>query len=385
MKIVDMKVFVLGCSWRNLVVVKLYTDEGVTGLGECTIQNREEGVRGYLEGAKHRHVLGTDPFNTEDLCMRMYRNDFFRGGVIACSAMSAVETACWDIVGKVLGQPVYRLLGGKCHEKVKAYANGWYTVQREPQAFAERAKVVVAKGYKALKVDPFGGGTYELDRHEKIRSIELVEAIRAAVGPDVEIFIEGHGRFSVATAVAIGRELERFDPGWFEEPVPPEDTASMRKVMDKVNIPIATGERLYTHHGFRELFEMRAADIIQPDVLHTGGLMEMKKIAAGADAHYIVVAPHNSNGPICTAASVHFAFCTTNFKIQECFDDFADPWVLEAVSGYPKVVDGYFLPPDKPGLGVEIHEEVFAEHPYKPGHFNLWDPNWQRRQYAGGD
>ena len=257
MKIVDMKVFVLGCSWRNLVIIKLYTDEGVTGLGECTIQNREEGVRGYLEGAKHRHVLGTNPFNTEDLWMRMYRNDFFRGGVIACSAMSAVETACWDIVGKVLGQPIYKLLGGKCHEKVKAYANGWYTVQREPQAFAERAKVVVAKGYKALKVHPFGGGTYELDRKGKLRSIELVEAIRGAVGPDVEIFIEGHGRFSVATAVAIGRELERYDPGRFEEPVPPEDTASMRKVMDKVNIPIATGERLYTHHGFRELFEMR--------------------------------------------------------------------------------------------------------------------------------
>lgn len=382
MKIVDLKVFVLGTSWRNLVFAKLYTDEGITGVGEATIQNREEGVAAYLEGSKHRHVIGTDPFDIEDLWTRMYRNDFFRAGVIACSAMSAVEMACWDIVGKAVGQPVYRLLGGRCHEKIKAYANGWYTVAREPKAFSERVKVVLDKGYKAFKVDPFGGGGYELDRSEKIKSIALIEALRETVGPDVEIFIEGHGRFSASTAIEMARELEKFNPGWFEEPVPPEDIPSLARVTARSNIPIATGERFYTRHGYRELFEARAADIIQPDVSHAGGIMEMKKIAATADCHYITVAPHNSNGPVCTAASVHFDFCNPTTKVQECFDDFADPWVSEAVVGYPKVQDGYFYPPDKPGLGVELNEKVFEAHPYKRGFFNLWDPDWHKRQFA---
>lgn len=383
MKIVDLKVFVMGTSWRNLVFVKLYTDEGITGLGEATIQNREEGVTGYLEGAKHRHVIGSDPFDIEDLWLRMYRNDFFRAGVIACSAMSAVEIACWDIVGKALGQPVYKLLGGRCHEKVKAYANGWYTVERDPKQFAERVKVVLAKGYRALKVDPFGAGEYEMERGERLKSIALVEAIRDAVGPDVEIFIEGHGRFSARTAIGIGKDLERFDPGWFEEPVPPEDIPSLVGVTERSDIPIATGERLYTRHGFREVFELRAADIIQADVIHAGGILEMKKIAAAADTHYMVMAPHNSNGPVATAASVHFDFCTTNVKTQECFDDFADPWVREAIPGYPRTVNGYFLPPEKPGLGVELNEGVVAEHPYKQGFFNLWAKDWQKRQFAG--
>jgi galactonate dehydratase len=384
MKIVDMKVFLMGTSWRNLVFIKLYTDEGITGVGEATIQNREEGVAGYLEGAKHRHVVGSDPFNIEDLWARMYRNDFFRAGVIACTAMSAVEMACWDIVGKAVKQPVYRILGGQCHDRIKAYANGWYTVARDPKMFADRVQVVLDKGYKALKLDPFGAGGYELDGTEKKKSIAIVEAVRKAVGTDVEIFIEAHGRFSVATAVEMGKQLQEFDPGWFEEPVPPEDALSMLKVKEKVDIPIATGERLYTRHGFREVFEFRSTDIIQADVSHAGGILEMKKIAAAADCHYMSMAPHNSSGPVNTTASVHFDFGTPNMKVQECFDDFADPWVTEAVIGYPKVVDGYFLPPDRPGLGVELNEKVIAAHPYKAGFFNLWANDWQKRQFVAG-
>ncbi|HPC44789.1 MAG TPA: mandelate racemase/muconate lactonizing enzyme family protein, partial [Candidatus Latescibacteria bacterium] len=219
MRITDVKPLVLGTSWRNIIFIKVETDEALTGIGEATIQNREEGVLGYLEGAKRRHVIGSDPFNVEDLWLRMYRNDFWRNGVIATTVMSAVEIACWDIIGKATGQPVYRLLGGQAHEKLKAYANGWYTVEREPQQFAARAKTVTAKGYKALKVDPFGPGTYEMSRQEIMKSLELVAAIRDAVGPDVEIFIEGHGRFSPRTAIQIGKQLEEFNPGWYEEPV----------------------------------------------------------------------------------------------------------------------------------------------------------------------
>lgn len=382
MKITDVKPLVMGLSWRNLIFIKVETDEGITGIGEATIQNREEGVLGYLEGAKRRHVIGSDPFNVEDLWLRMYRNDFWRNGVIATTVMSAVEIACWDIIGKVLNQPVYRLLGGQAHPRLKAYANGWYTVAREPAQFAERAKGVVAKGYKALKVDPFGPGFYEMSREEIVRSLDLVAAIRDAVGPDVEIFIEGHGRFSPRTAIQIGKQLEEFDPGWYEEPVPPENVLALKQVHDQVNIPIAAGERWFTRYMFPEFINSGAVDIIQADITHAGGFLEMKKIAAMADAQYRVMAPHNSNGPVCTAASIHFGFCTTNYKVQEIFDDFVEPWVKQAVPGVPNVVNGYVELPTGPGLGISLNEDLIKEYPYKEGFFNLFDDDWQKRQFA---
>jgi len=381
-KITGVEPLVLGTSWRNLIFLKVKTDEGLVGVGECTLQNREEGVLGYLPGAVRRHVIGSDPFNVEDLWLRMYRNDFWRGGPIAATVMSGVEIACWDIIGKALGQPVWRLLGGRCHEKVKAYANAWYTVERTPQEFAKRVQVVLGKGYKALKVDPFGPGALELTREEKVRSVELVAAIRDAVGPEVEIFVEMHGRFSAAAAIELAHLLEPYRPGWIEEPCPPEDIPSLKKVAERVSVPVATGERYFTRYGFREVIESGAPDILQPDVTHAGGLLEMKKIAALADVRSMVMAPHNSNGPVCTAASVHFDFCTTNLKVQECFDDFSETWVVEAVPGTPRPRDGYFYLPEKPGLGISLNEDLIKEHPYKEGFFNMWERDWHKRQFA---
>ena len=262
MKIVAVEPFVVGTSWRNLVFVRVKTDEGLEGVGECTLQNRHEGVLGFLKGAVRRHVLGSDPFNIEDLWLRMYRNDFWRGGDIALSVLSSIELACWDIVGKAVGQPVYRLLGGQCRDKVRAYANAWYTTARKPQEFARLAKGVVEKGYTAMKVDPFGPGALELSHKERDRAIDLVAAIREAVGPEIDIFIEMHGRFSAATAIEIARLLEPYHPGWIEEPCPPEDIPSLRKVAARVNIPVATGERYSTRYGFREVLETGAPDII---------------------------------------------------------------------------------------------------------------------------
>jgi galactonate dehydratase len=380
-KITAVEPVVLGTSWRNLIFLKVKTDDGLVGIGECTLQNREEGVLGYLQGAVRRHVIGSDPFNIEDLWLRMYRNEFWRGGVIATTVMSGVEIACWDIIGKALGQPVWRILGGRCHEKIKAYANAWYTVERQPEEFARRVKVVLEKGYKALKVDPFGPGALELSRAEKVRSVELVAAIREAVGPEVEIFVEMHGRFSAATAIELARMLEPYRPGWIEEPCPPEDIPSLKKVAEHVTIPVATGERYFTRYGFREVLESGAPDIIQADVTHAGGILEMKKIAAMADVRSMLMAPHNSNGPVCTAASVHFDFCTTNVKVQECFDDFSETWVVEAVPGTPRPRDGFFYPPEKPGLGVELNEDLIKEHPYQEGFFNLFAEDWHRRQF----
>ena len=382
MKIADMKVFVAGAAWRNLIFIRLDTDEGISGCSEATCHNKTRALLGYLEEARSRYILGTDPFDIENLFARMFRLDYNNAGNVQNTVISAVEIACWDIVGKALGQPVWRLLGGKCRDRIPAYANGWYTVDRDPRRFAERAREVVAMGYRALKFDPFGAGGLEMSREEKLRTVAIVEAVRNAVGADVELFIEAHGRMSPSTAIDMARRLEPCDPGWYEEPVPPEDIESLVFVKSRVSIPVATGERAHTRYGFRELIERRAADILQPDVIHAGGLLETKKIAAMAEPCYITVAPHNSAGPGCTAASVHLAACTPNFKIQECFDDFAEPWVKEAVRGAPVVRDGYFELPQRPGIGIELDEEVLRAHPPREGHFNLWADDWHKRSFG---
>lgn len=380
MKIVDVKTSVLGTAWRNLTFVRVITDEGLEGVGEVRMLNHTDALRGYFAEAVPNHIMGRDPFEIESLVQGMYRNDFARAGEITMSAIATIEMACWDIMGKALGQPVYKLLGGAVRDKIKAYANGWYTVERTPEEFHAAAKRALAKGYHALKFDPFGSGFYELERAEKVRVITLVEAVRDAVGPDNEILLEMHGRFNPATAIEMARELERFQPSWIEEPVPPENLAALKKVAEKVTIPIATGERIHTRYDYRQLFELQAADIIQPDITHFGGLLETKKLAAWAEAYYILVAPHNVGGPVSTAAALHFAASTPNFKIQEHFNDFAEDWVKAVAPGNPEVIDGYFALPQGPGLGIKLDEEVIKEHPQENIFFNLFAENWHRRQ-----
>ena len=380
MKIVDVKSYVLGTAWRNLSFVRVITDEGLEGVGEVRMVNHTDALSGYLAEAAPRYVIGHDPANIEDLVQRMYRNDYARAGEIAMSAIAVIEIACWDIVGQALGKPVYQLLGGAVRDRIKAYANGWYTVERTPNEFHQAAKRVIEKGYRALKLDPFGAGFYELDRAEKSKAVALVEAVRDAVGPDSEILIEMHGRFNPATAVEIARELEPFKPSWIEEPVPPENLAALKKVAEKVSIPVATGERLHTRYDYRTLFELQAADIIQPDITQFGGLLETKKLAAWAEIYYVLVAPHNVGGPVSTAAALHFAASTPNFKIQEHFNDFTESWVKTAAPGNPEVVDGYFALPQGPGLGVKLNLDIVREHPQQRIFFNLFAENWHLRQ-----
>ena len=381
MKITDVVTLVMGTSWRNLTFVKVETDEGLTGISEVRMNNRTDALVAYIDGAKRRHVIGSDPFNTEDLYQRMFRDDYGRAGEIVATGISVIEIACWDIIGKALNQPVYRLLGGACRDKIKAYANGWYRVERTPEEFHDAAKKVLEKGYKALKFDPFGAGYYELSYEEKLKSVSLVEAVRDAVGPDVEILVEMHGRFSPYTAIEIAAELEQFKPSWVEEPVPPDNIAALAKAADSINLPVATGERLHNKYEYRELINLQAADILQPDITQTGGFLETKKIAAMGDMCYMTVAPHNVGGPVSTAAALHFAACTTNFKIQEHFNDFSEAWVKEAATGCPEVIDGYFSLPDGPGLGMELNEDLIAQHPYREGSFNLWEDDWHKREY----
>ncbi|HEV3448493.1 MAG TPA: mandelate racemase/muconate lactonizing enzyme family protein, partial [Gemmataceae bacterium] len=231
-----------------------------------------------------------------------------------------------------------------------------------------------------LKFDQFGAGYYEMERKDRIQCVSLVEAVRAAVGPDVELLIEMHGRFSPATAIRISRDLEPFEPTWVEEPVPADNIKALAKAARHIRIPVATGERLHHKQEFRELFERQACDIIQPDITECCGLLEVKKIAAMADMYYITVAPHNVGGPVSTATALHLAACTTNFKIQEHFNDFTEPHTRECANGCPKVVDGYFSLPAGPGLGVTLNEDVIKAHPPMWGHFSLFVEDWQKRQ-----
>jgi galactonate dehydratase len=380
-KIIDARTFVVGSSWRNLTIVRLRTDDGLEGVGEARMVNHTQALLGYLEYALPAHVLGGDPFEIERLVQRMWRADYERVGNVEMSGLAAVEVACWDLVGKALGQPVHRLLGGAVRDRVKAYANGWYTVERTPQEFHDAARRVVERGYRALKVDPFGDGTYELEPAERRRVIELVEAIRDAIGPDADLFIEMHGRFAPAAAVSIARDLERFAPAWIEEPVPPENLAALERVRREVRIPVASGERIHVRHEFRELFERQAADIVQVDITTCGGLLEAKKIAAWAEAYYLLMAPHNVGGPISTAAALHLAACTPNFKIQEHFNDFGEGHVKDVAPGNPEVgEDGCFPLPTAPGLGVTLDEDVVDAHPRQEVRFDLFTPDWQFRQ-----
>jgi galactonate dehydratase len=382
MRITDVTPMTMGTEWRNITFIKMDTDEGLTGIADVRSLNRTEAVIGYLKEAVPRYVLGSDPFDIERLVNRMYLEDFGRAGEVVMTGIALVEIACWDIVGKALGQPVYRLLGGAVRDKIKAYANGWYTVERTPQEFYAAARRVVERGYRALKFDPFGAGFYEMERAEKIKVVGLVEAVRDAVGPETDILVEMHGRFNPVTAVEFARELAPFRPSWLEEPVPPENLSALKKAADAIaplGIPVATGERIHTSFEFRELFELQAADIIQPDITHFGGILNVKKLAAWANAYYILIAPHNVGGPASTAAALHLAACTTNFKIQEYFNDFAEAYVKEAADGLPEVIDGYFALPDKPGLGLTLNEDVIKANPQRELHFNLFAENWHKR------
>ncbi|MFM7583107.1 MAG: mandelate racemase/muconate lactonizing enzyme family protein, partial [Caldilinea sp.] len=234
MRITAITPMVLGTQWRNLVILKVETDEGLVGLGESRPINKVDAAIGYVRDVADRFVIGLDPFDIELLVKRLTVEDYGRPGEVAMTGLAMIEMACWDIIGKALNQPIYRLLGGAVRQRIKAYGNGWYTVERTPDEFAAAARRAVAKGYRALKFDPFGAGYYEAEHAEKRKMIGLVEAVRDAVGPEVELLIEMHGRFNPVTAIEMTRELAPFKPSWVEEPVPPANIPALKKVADAV-------------------------------------------------------------------------------------------------------------------------------------------------------
>lgn len=376
MRLIDFKTFMVHDGYRSFVFLKLYTDEGLTGVGEGSSEWNELAVEASLRQMCGR-IMGGDPFQTEALWEALYRDSYWRNDLVINSAISAIDQACWDLKGKKLGVPVHALLGGKRRARLRAYANAWYFGCATPEEFARAAAKVVAGGFTALKWDPFGDADMTMSAAAMRAAVDNVSAVRETVGPDVDICIEVHGRLSPAWAIEMARRLKRFDPFFYEEPVPPENVRALARVARAIQIPVATGERLCTKFAFRELLALGAVDIIQPDLCHAGGLTEVKKIAAMAEASYVQVAPHNATGPIGTAAAVQLDACIPNFLIQEYFLAQA-PWIDEVVSGGPRAVNGEIVVPDRPGLGVELNEAAALAHPFKEswGGKTLFSRDW---------
>ncbi len=363
MKITNIKTYIVHCYRTNWGFVKIETNEGVSGIGEVTLEMKEKAVDAAVHELKD-YLIGKDPCDIERHFHTCYRDSYWRSGPVLMSALSGVEMALWDISAKSLGVPVHRLLGGKCNDRVKAYANGWFAGATTPEGFAVSAKAAVARGFLALKWDPFGKAYMNMSLKEIDSALAIIGAVRDAVGNEVDLLIEGHGRFNVPTAITIARELEPFRPLFFEEPIPPDNLDALADVRSKSPVRIAAGERLFHRNQFRDLFEKRAADFVQPDISHAGGLGELRKIAAMAESYLIPFAPHNPSGPVANAATLQLAACTSNFCLLETMATDI-PWRKYLTTENLVFEDGYFKIPDRPGLGIELNEEAFAEYPYQ--------------------
>lgn len=381
MRIVDVVTTVVGAPWRELTFVELVADDGRRGVGEIRMVNKTDTLLACISELADRYVVGADPFDRETLAFNIQRAEYGRPGEITQSALAAFDIACWDLMGQELNVPVWKLLGGKYRDRVRAYANGWYQTDRDPAALAESAREVVARGYTALKLDPFGSARTWLPPAALRRSVELVEAVRDAVGPDVEIMIEMHGRFSPAAAAEIAVELEPFGPAWLEEPVPFDSPTGLARVRGATQRPIATGERIHLLSDFRAIIEQGLVDIVQADLTHFGGFTGLRRLAGWAEAYEVPLAPHNVCGPVGTAANIHFAVATPNHFILEHFNDFADTWVSDLVDAAPAIdpLDGCFPLPTGPGLGVRLDHGACAEHPRTHARIFLFNDGWERR------
>ncbi len=358
MKITDISAFVTkppGAA-GNYVFVKVATDEGIVGWGESSIGATSVAAVVEEFGAA---IIGRDPFRIEEHWQDMYHLFHnVRGGALQMAAVSGIEIALWDIKGKALGVPVYELLGGAMRDKIWTYGRFDGV---DPDAAVANAMSFVEDGYTALKGDPFGHQGIFTSPESERDAIAKVAAVREAVGEDVELLVEVHGRLTPAEAIRIGEQLEPYRPFFYEEPVPPQNIDAMVRVAQAINIPIATGERIYTKWGFKDLLEKQAVAVVQPDVCHAGGISELKKIAAMAEVYYVGFAPHNPYGPINTMAAIHVDACAPNFLIQE--GGHADWYDSLLVEPFQRQTDGFFDLPAAPGIGVEMDEEALRRHP----------------------
>lgn len=366
MKITRIETFLVHPAGRNFVFVRVHTDAGLHGIGEAYSAGPDDAVAAVIHDFEG-WLVGRDPRDIEFLWQLMYNASRFPGGVITNAAISGIEHALWDIAGKALGVPVYQLLGGKCRDRVPIYLHAGGAT---PEELAENAAARLARyGCNTVKVSPFAPGRAALSSGALNRAAAArLEALRRALGDDVEIAVDAHATiFEPVRALQLAQAIKPYNPFFFEEPLRPENIDALAALRRQVDVPIATGEMLYTKYEFRDLLVRGAADIVQPDICCAGGLLEQKKIAAMAEAFYATIAPHNPVGPVATAVNVHLAACTPNFLILEYLPDDV-PARGELVDEPMRLVDGHLELPTRPGLGLDLNVEAFAQYPHRRWH-----------------
>jgi galactonate dehydratase len=352
---------------KNWLFVKVETDGGIHGWGECYTQaDRDQAIVAHVQ-ALGRYLVGREAAHITHFVHVAY-HDFAakRGAMDFWSAVSGLEQALWDIAGKRLGTPVHNLLGGPCRDRIRVYANGWYGGAKTPADYAARARDTVARGFTALKFDPFPGPwRTHISREGEAEAIARVRAVREAVGPDVDLLVEVHRRLAPVHAIRVARELEPFRPFWYEEPVSSTNVEALAECRREIRLPIVTGEELYTRAEFRRVFETRAADIVNPDVCNCGGILELRAIAAMAEPYFVTVSPHNYNSTtVGLAATLQVAAAIPNFLITEYFVNFEARGREVAVTPF-EVRGGYIALPPGPGLGLELRADVLSRFPYR--------------------
>lgn len=374
MKITGVKIFQISIGGRYPVLVQLFTDTGISGLGDAAVAYGAgtTAAAAMVSELCEKFILGKDPFNIEALWSEMYDHTFWAkgGGPIVFAGISAIEQALYDIKGKALNVPVYELLGGKIRDKARVYANGWSFRANDPDEYALATEKVINDGYTAMKLYPLSTSLNDAEghiRHVSHRSIDRkaedlavarVRAVRDAVGPDIDLMLDMSAELTTDAIIRIARKVEDQDIMFLEEPVDPFNVEALKKVSEQVQMPVAVGERLYTRYGFRRVLELQAADILQPDIGNTGGIMETKKIAAMAEVYNMRIQPHTCSSPVATAAALQLDACIPNFFIQEIYP-YRIPEHFQIVDHAPEldIKNGYLQIPDRPGLGVELVEE----------------------------
>lgn len=381
MKISKSQTFVVGNpkpgeGGRYFVFVKLTTDDGLEGVGEVyCVPFHPTVVSRMIEDQCSRHVIGADPFKIETLWRKIYASGFTQHPDLSLGAvLSGIEMACWDIVGKAVDKPVYSLLGGRVHDRLRAYTylypepGDGTDVYTDPELGAQRAADYAAQGFTAVKFDPVGPYTAFDPRQLSLEALDRAECytrrVREAVGSSADILIGTHGQMTPSSAVRLARRLEPYDPLWFEEPTPPENPEQMAQVARATSIPIATGERLNSKYEYARVLNLEAAAILQPNLARCGGILEGKKIASMAEAYYAQLAPHLYCGPIAGAANIQLATCTPNFLVLESIKQWGG-FYAELLNKPIQFDEGFVIPPEGPGLGVELNEAVALAHPYE--------------------
>jgi galactonate dehydratase len=374
LKIKDIRVHFVHALWRNFVIVRTETDDGIVGYGEGTMGDFEKTIEAAILDYRP-HLIGRK-VDIPSITNFLYSGFFWRGGPILMTAISAIEQSLWDIKGKAVKKPVFELLGGKAVEKIRVYANGFISGSETPKRYAAAVVKQAEAGFNAVKFDPFGGAGPTISPKELETAVARVKAIRDAVGSEVDLLVEAEGRFNPSTAIKLARAIERYDPLWLEEPIPEEDLDAMAYVRSRSPVPIATGERVVTKQRYSELLQRRGADIIQPDVCHVGGIRALCTIASMADNHYIPVAPHNPNGPIATAATLNAMLTMPNSLILEFWLD-VEKVRRSLIKDYFEIKDGYVLPSGLPGLGIEVNEAALTKYPYKKLHVDYYSDDYK--------